>query len=297
VNGRADVHVALRIVELSEESVLENIHFVDVELVPEPGTVICHVTDFQGVVRGKFALHTGRPRLNHRGCNVGIVSVYRCVRSLQQRKRRRKRRWSLLHVVQGSSRTENYRSGDEQALRGTIHNIGSGRLTTKITGITTRYGRKAVQALTAISDIVSGAEYRLSRVSQHPVQSGHVRVGLPSEADRRSKRLQIRIVPALAFVGDVGRGRRTIFAPGVKEIARTRDAKKARCAAGDHRVFVQAVTRRTRVFPAQTVSEGQIGSYAPAVRGVKSDFVLPILVYSRRASEKAIIRRAEVNVG
>ncbi len=50
IHVRANIHVAGRIIELVQESILENIHFVDVELIPQAGSVVRNVADFEGVV-------------------------------------------------------------------------------------------------------------------------------------------------------------------------------------------------------------------------------------------------------
>ena len=58
INGRANVHVTGCVVEFRKESILENIYFVDVELIPKTRSVVGNVADFYDVVGRKFPLNT-----------------------------------------------------------------------------------------------------------------------------------------------------------------------------------------------------------------------------------------------
>ena len=75
--GFADRQVLVGIVELGQETVFEDVHFVNVILVGQANTVVRLVADFKGQVRRKFTLKSGVPGFHHRRTQIRIENVQR----------------------------------------------------------------------------------------------------------------------------------------------------------------------------------------------------------------------------
>src|SRR5262249_18702637 len=74
-SGNIGVKVGLGELELVQETVLENIDFVDVVLAPQPGGMIGDVTNLQDRIVSELPLDAGGPGLHSRGPQVGIKRV------------------------------------------------------------------------------------------------------------------------------------------------------------------------------------------------------------------------------
>src|SRR5579863_4113745 len=78
----------------------------------------------------------------------------------------------------------------------------------------------------------------------------------------------------------------------MEQVARSRNAKYV-VGILENGVLVVLVVWRTVIFPAQTVIEGQVGSYAPAIRGEDTHLKLPDAVRDGNACLIGAVRGIE----
>src|SRR6185436_12261479 len=233
--------VVLRVLELIQESVLEDVHFVRTKPTPNSDRVVTHIPGFEHRVLIQLALDADTVRLGVRDLDVRIESRQRFTGCRIERPRidRRGRSYWRRDTV-----PEKQRAGREVPAAGEGEGLACAR-------IASNQLAQERNALAVVSDGITPANNRLV-LTQYLAKPSTLGLRCPRNAQGRSKVIGVGVIGLGARHHSLERSRRRAADPGTRleEITGPASAEQ-RIVVGDC-VDIIHVLKRKRILISQT---------------------------------------------